>query len=389
MTHFFHSIILLAVLAILISSFGCEKASPPEMKIYKETFGEFDGGKVDIYTLTNANQVEIKITNYGGIVTSIKLPDKNGKFDDVVLGHSNLQNYVNNSPYFGCIVGRYANRIGKAEFTLDGNKFTLAKNDGENNLHGGLKGFDKILWDAEPFTGNDSQSLKLTYLSKDGEEGFPGNLKVIVTYTLTNDNSFRIDYSATTDKTTVVNLTNHTYWNFAGEGSGDILEHDLMLKADSFTPVDQGLITTGELRTVENTPMDFRKPTAIGNRIESEYEQLIFGKGYDHNWVLNSNEDDEPNLAATVYEPVSGRFMEIFTTEPGIQFYTGNFLDGSIIGKSGKPYGFRNGFCLETQHFPDSPNKPEFPSVVLKSGETYKTTTIHKFSVKQESRNYN
>jgi len=382
MTSFSRPIILSVVLAILFSFFGCEKASPPEAKIHKQTFGEFEGEKVEIYTLTNANQVEIKITNYGGIVTSIKLPDKKGKFDDVALGYDNLQDYINNSPYFGCIVGRYGNRIGKAEFTLDDHKYTLVKNDGENHLHGGLRGFDKVLWDAEPFAGKDSQSLELTYVSKDGEEGFPGNLEVIVTYTLTDDNSFRIDYSATTDKATVVNLTNHTYWNFVGEGSGDILKHDLMLNADFFTPVDQGLITTGEIRTVENTPMDFRKPTAIGDRIDSEYEQLMLGKGYDHNWVLKSKGENELNLAATVYESVSGRYMEIFTTEPGIQFYSGNFLDGSIIGKSGKPYGHRDGFCLETQHFPDSPNKPEFPSVVLRPGETYKTTTIHKFSVK-------
>lgn len=381
MTYFFRSII---VLAILFSIIGCERTSLPKMKIHKEPFGKFDGKNADIYTLTNADQVEIKITNYGGIVTSIKLPDKNGKFDDVVLGYNNLQEYINNNPYFGSIVGRYGNRIGGAKFALDGEEFTLAKNDGENNLHGGLKGFDKVLWNAEPVNGEDSVSLKLTYLSRDGEEGFPGNLKVTVTYTLTNDNSFRIDYLATTDKTTVVNLTNHTYWNLAGEGSGDILKHELMLNADSFTPVLQGLITTGEIISVENTPMDFRKSTAVGDRIESDYEQLKLGRGYDHNWVLNSKEDDKPGLAAEVYEPVSGRFMEIFTTEPGIQFYSGNFLDGTIIGKSGKAYGFRSGLCLETQHFPDSPNKPGFPSVVLKPGETYKTTTIHKFSVKKE-----
>ncbi len=380
MNHFFRSIIVLAILIFII---GCEKETPPEMKILKELFGEFEGVKVDVYTLKNANHVEVKITNYGGIVTSIRLPDKNGKFDDIVLGYDDLQEYVDNNPYFGCIVGRYGNRIGNAKFTLNGEEIILAKNDGENNLHGGLRGFDKVLWNVEPAAEKDSQSLKLTYLSKDGEEGFPGNLKVTVTYTLTNDNSFRIDYMATTDKPTVVNLTNHTYWNFAGEGSGDILGHQLMLNADSYTPVDQGLITTGEIISVENTPMDFRSPAAIGDRIESDYEQIKFGKGYDHNWVLNKKETDKPDLAATVYEPVSGRCMEIFTTEPGIQFYSGNFLDGSIIGKSGRAYEFRNGFCLETQHFPDSPNKPEFPSVVLEPGETYKTTTIHRFSVKQ------
>ena len=337
---------------------------------------------MDIYTLKNINDIVVKITNYGGIVTSIKLPDKNGKFDDVVLGYSSFEDYINYSPYFGCIVGRYGNRIGNAEFTLDGQKYILAKNDGKNSLHGGLKGFDKILWNVEPIDGKDSQSLKLTYLSKDGEEGFPGNLNVTVVYTLGDDNSLSIDYTATTDKPTIVNLTNHTYWNLAGEGSGNILNHQLMLNASAFTPVDQGLITTGKFWSVENTPMDFRKPCAIGERIESDYEQLKFGKGYDHNWVINLKDGDEPALAATVYEPGSGRFLEIYTTEPGIQFYSGNFLGGSNKGKSGKTYGLRSGLCLETQHYPDSPNKPEFPTVVLNPGETYKTTTIHKFSVK-------
>lgn len=351
------------------------------MKIKKESFGEFDGNKVDIYTLINENNIEIKITNYGGIITSVKLPDKNGKLDDVALGYNNLEDYIKNNPYFGCIVGRYGNRIGNAEFTLDGHKYTLAKNNGENNLHGGIKGFDKVLWNAEPVTGKDFQALKLTYLSRDREEGFPGNLYVTVTYTLSNDNSFRIDYIAETDKTTVVNLTNHTYWNLSGEGSGDVLGHELMINADYFTPIDRGSIPTGEIRAVENTPLDFRKPAAIGERIDSDYEQLRLFKGYDHNFVINSNEDGEIKLAAAVYDPVSSKHMEIYTTEPGLQFYSVNFLFG-ITGKSGKAYVPRSAFCLETQHFPDSPNKPEFPSVVLRSGEIYRTTTIHRFSVK-------
>jgi aldose 1-epimerase len=357
----------------------CEGVSA--MKIKKESFGEFDGNKVDIYTLINENNIEIKITNYGGIITSVKLPDKNGKLDDVALGYNNLEDYIKNNPYFGCIVGRYGNRIGNAEFTLDGHKYTLAKNNGENNLHGGIKGFDKVLWNAEPVTGKDFQALKLTYLSRDREEGFPGNLYVTVTYTLSNDNSFRIDYIAETDKTTVVNLTNHTYWNLSGEGSGDVLGHELMINADYFTPIDRGSIPTGEIRAVENTPLDFRKPAAIGERIDSDYEQLRLFKGYDHNFVINSNEDGEIKLAAAVYDPVSSKHMEIYTTEPGLQFYSVNFLFG-ITGKSGKAYVPRSAFCLETQHFPDSPNKPEFPSVVLRSGEIYRTTTIHRFSVK-------
>ena len=384
MTCYLKSIIILAV---LIFSMGCQKQAPlesggdKEMKILKESFGELEGKKVDIYTLKNTGNIEVKITNYGGIVTSIKVPDKNGKFDDVVLGFNNLQDYLGSNTYFGAIIGRYANRIGNARFSIDGQEYTLAKNNWMNSLHGGIKGFDKVLWEAEPVTGKEGNSLKLTYMSRDGEEGFPGNLDVTVTYTLTDDNSLKIDYLATTDKPTVVNLTNHTYWNLAGEGSGDILGHQLMLNAGAFTPVDRGSIPTGEIRSVEDTPMDFRKPTSVGDRIGSDYEQLKFGNGYDHNWVINSGNDDKPNLAATVYEPISGRYMEVYTTEPGVQFYSGNFVNVSA-GKSGKPYGPRGALCLETQHYPDSPNKPEFPPVVLYPGETYSTTTVYRFSVR-------
>jgi aldose 1-epimerase len=351
------------------------------MKIEKKPFGKFEGKVVDLYTLTNAKGVMMRVTNYGGIVVSLLVPDKHGKIDDIVLGYNNLEDYVKNNPYFGSIVGRSGNRIGKAKFILDGRGYTLTKNDGENSLHGGIKGFDKALWDAKAMTSDAHVSVALKHLSKDGEEGFPGNLNVTVTYTLTNDNTFQIDYLATTDKPTVVNLTNHSYFNLAGEGSGDILQHELMMNADQFTPIDPRLIPTGELLSVEGTPMDFRKPTAIGARINAGDEQLKFSKGYDHNWVLNKQQGTM-TLAATVYEPKSGQFMEIYTLEPGIQFYSGNFLDGSIIGKSGQPYDSRSGLCLETQHFPDSPNQPNFPSVVLRPGDVYRTTTIYKFSTK-------
>jgi aldose 1-epimerase len=390
MTCFFRWIILLA---LFVFTFGCNKTIQPvtsEVLITKEkknmiprkSFGEVEGEKVDIYTLKNANGMEAKITNYGGIVTSIRVPDKKGNLSDVVLGFNNLKDYLGNSSYFGAIIGRYANRIGNAKFSLNGIEYILVKNNWVNSLHGGVRGFDKVVWNAEPVTGEGSQSLKLNYMSKDGEEGFPGNMKVTVTYTLKDDNSLQIDYLATTDKTTVVNLTNHTYWNLAGEGSGNILAHQLMLNAGAFTPVDRGSIPTGEIRSVEGTPMDFRKPAAIGDRIDSDYEQLKFGNGYDHNWVINRGDTDRSTLAATVYEPISGRYMEVYTTEPGIQFYSGNFLNENIIGKSGKGYGARSALCLETQHYPDSPNKPQFPTVVLKPGEQYRTTTIYKFSVK-------
>jgi aldose 1-epimerase len=351
------------------------------MNVTQQVFGKTpDGTPVDLYTLTNAHGLEAKITTYGGAVVSLLVPDQKGQLDDVALGLETLAEYIEKSPYWGCITGRYANRIAGGKFTLNDVEYTLAQNNGENHLHGGLKGFDKVVWAAEEISSDDGVGLKLTYLSKDGEEGYPGNLSVEVVYTLTNADALKIEYLASADKETIVNLTNHTYFNLADGGAGDILGHELMIDADRFTPIDNTLIPTGELRRVEGTPMDFRQLTPIGARIEQDDEQLRFGGGYDHNWVLNSS-DGSLTLAARVQEPTTGRVMEVYTTEPGIQFYSGNFLDGSIIGKSGKIYQKRHGLCLETQHFPDSPNKPNFPSTVLKPGQTYQTTTIFKFIV--------
>ncbi len=369
---------MLGVLFIPIGTSYMNAETKPQ--ITKQAFGKTpDGEAAEIYTLTNANGVEAKITTYGGIVTSLKVPDRNGKLADVVLGYDDLEGYVGNTAFFGAIVGRYGNRIAKGKFSLNGHDYTLAKNDGENHLHGGVKGFNKRIWKAKEVKGKDGVGLSLSYLSKDGEEGYPGNLSVTVVYTLTNKNELRIDYTATTDKATVVNLTHHSYFNLAGGGT--ILNHELMINADRFTPVDSGLIPTGELRAVKGTPLDFTKPMVIGERIDQDYEQMVLGKGYDHNWVLNKK-DSEMSLAARVYEPETGRVMEVYTTEPGMQFYTGNFLDGSITGKGGQVYNRRTGFCLETQHYPDSPNHPSFPTTTLKPGQKYKTTTIYKFSAK-------
>lgn len=346
------------------------------MDITSEVFGTLaDGQTVSLYTLVNANGMKVKVTNYGGIVTSLEVPDKNGKFEDVVLGYDKLDGYLKDSPYFGALIGRYGNRIAKGKFTLNGKTYTLATNDGANHLHGGLKGFDKVVWDAEIVKTENSVGLKLSYLSKDGEEGYPGNLSCSVTYTLTNENELKIDYEATTDKPTPVNLTHHGYFNLAGQGNCDILNHVMMINADKYTPVDDGLIPTGELKSVKDTPMDFTTPEKIGARIEQ-----VKG-GYDHNYVLN-NQSGKMALAARVYEETSGRVMDVFTTEPGIQFYSGNFLDGTITGKSGKVYHKYYGFCLETQHYPDSPNKPKFPSVILNPGETYTHHTVYKFYTK-------
>jgi len=350
----------------------------------KKSFGKTpDGQPADLFVLTNKNGAEVSITNYGGAVVSLKVPDRGGKLADVVLGYDGIDGYVNDKSYFGALVGRYGNRIGHAQFVLDGKTYTLAKNNGENSLHGGVKGFNKAVWTAKTLSKKDGQLLELSYLSKDGEEGFPGNLKVTVTYTWTDANALKIEYSATTDKKTVVNLTNHSYFNLAGQGSGDILGHLMTIEADKFTPVDSGLIPTGELRDVAGTPFDFRNSTAIGARISQDDEQLKLGGGYDHNFVLRRSAGSSESLAARVVEPTSGRVLEVWTTEPGVQFYTGNFLDGKSAGKGGATYPKRSAFCLETQHFPDSPNQPKFPSVALNPGERYHTITTYKFSAEK------
>jgi len=366
---------------------GCKKKTPtpkePEVKetrlmsAQKGSFGQMpDGRVVDLYTLTNTNGLRVRITNYGAILVSLEVPDRDGNLADITLGFDALDGYLAGHPYFGATVGRYANRIGKARFVLDGNEYKLAANNGENHLHGGIKGFDKVVWKLDDLKAESSEAVvKMSYISEDGEEGYPGNLACTVTYTLTKDNELKINYEAETDKTTVVNLTNHSYFNLAGRGNGDVLGHELTLNADRYTPVDEGLIPTGEIRSVKDSPMDFTLPMSIGSRIEQ------VGTGYDHNYVLNSG-GGTLALAARVYEPTSGRVMEIYTTEPGVQLYTGNFLDGTLAGKGGKVYKKHYAFCLETQHFPDSPNKPEFPSVVLLPGQKYTTVTVHKFSTR-------
>ena len=372
--------ILCLFLVFVFTTGSATQKGNPLMK--KEPFGiTNDGVSVYIYTLTNSKGMEARITNYGGILVSLVVPDKSGKLDDIVLGYDSLSGYIKNSPYFGALIGRYGNRIAKGKFTLEGKEYSLAVNNGANTLHGGLKGFDKVVWDAKERKGKSGLSLVLTYLSKDGEEGYPGNLRVKVVYTLTDNNELKIDYTATTDKATVVNLTHHSYFNLAGAGMGDILSHELTINASKFTPIDEGLIPTGELKDVAGTPFDFTKPAQIGSRINADDQQLKFGKGYDHNFVLE-RKGKGMTLAARAEEKTTGRVMEVFTTEPGVQFYSGNFLDGTNIGKKGAAYKFRYGFCLETQHFPDSPNEPKFPSTVLKPGKKYSTSTVYKFSVK-------
>jgi len=346
----------------------------------KELFGILpNGDKVYLYAFQNENGLEIRVLDYGGIIVSLKVPDKEGHFADVVLGFDSLPDYLNEHPYFGAIVGRYANRIAKGQFSIDGKNYHLATNDGPNHLHGGTVGFDKILWQAKPFQEKASSGIRFSCTSPDGEEGYPGNLSCQMTYTLTNDNELIIDYRATTDKTTPLNLTNHSYFNLSGEGRGNILSHELFINADKFTPVDFHSIPTGVLQSVHHTPLSFTKPRVIGERIHSEDEQLKWGKGYDHNFVLNKKQVGELSLAATVYEAKSGRFMKVFTTEPGIQLYTANHLDGRLKGKSGIAYQKHSAFCLETQHFPDSPNQPSFPSSLLRPGEAFCSRTVYQF----------
>lgn len=354
---------------------GC--SSPKNQDDMKDTTSQPSLNEQTV-TLTNSTGLKATITPYGGKVISLYVPDKDGNLADVVLGYDSASQYPAGNPYFGALIGRYGNRIGKGQFSIDGSAYQLATNNGANALHGGPGGFHNVLWTVAEATPN---SITLTYISADGEEGYPGTLTAKVVYTLTDTNELTIDYEATTDKTTVVNLTHHSFFNLAGEGVGDILNHELQIVADAFTPVDEGLIPTGELKPVAGTAFDFNKPTAIGARIDQQDAQLKYGKGYDHNWVLK-REGTGLSLAAVVTEPTTGRVMEVWTTEPGLQFYSGNFLNGTEGGKAGKQYQFRTGFCLEAQHFPDSPNKPEFPSTVLRPGQTYNQKTVYRFSAK-------
>jgi len=376
---------ILATVAILVAGTAIAVAQQktevkPGLKM--ESFGKTaDGQEVQLFTLTNKNGVEAKITNFGGIVVSLKTPDRKGQLGDIVLGYDNVAGYEADTAFFGALIGRYGNRIAKGQFTLNGKTYQIPLNDGPNALHGGPNGFNKKVWTPKDVSTHSTPMLQLTYLSKDGENGFPGNLTVQVTYSLTSNNELRIDYVATTDKDTVTNLTNHSYFNLKGEGQGDILQHEIRLNANKFTPVDATLIPTGELKPVQGTPFDFRKRTAIGARIDADDQQLKYGWGYDHNWVLNGMGPGQLITAAVVHEPTTGRVMEVLTDQPGVQFYTGNHMDGTIRGKGGKIYPKRGGLCLETQHFPDSPNHPSFPSTTLKAGEKFHSTTIYKFTV--------
>lgn len=383
-------IVLLLCLAIAVGLYNCKEAPKKESKEIMEsntlvTITQSDygttanGEKVDRFTLKNTNGMQVDIITYGGRITAISVPDKTGKFENVTLGFDTLELYEGNNPFFGALVGRYGNRIAKATFDLEGTTYHLAANNGPNSLHGGIKGFDKVVWSVVGTTQGEEASLKIGYLSKDMEEGFPGNLQTVVTYTLTTDNTLTVDYEATTDKTTIVNLTQHAYFNLSGDFTREITDHVLQMDADQLVPVDDQLIPTGELTPVSGTPFDFRTPKRVGQDINADHEQIKKGGGYDHCWVLN-NQDKGLRQVAVLEHPASGRVMEVATTEPGIQFYTGNFLDGSLPIPGGGTYQKRSGLCLETQHYPDSPNQPSFPSVTLQPGETYNTSTTFTFT---------
>tara|TARA_E500000331_G_scaffold161553_3_gene156552 strand:- start:3461 stop:4591 length:1131 start_codon:yes stop_codon:yes gene_type:complete len=364
---------------LILSITGCDDKS---IFLLEKEYGVLDDGTIiKQYIFENDNQMKVKIINYGAIVVSIEVPDKYGKINDVVLGYDSIEGYVQDPSYFGAIVGRIGNRIAKGKFSLDGKDYTLAINNNENHLHGGIKGFNKRVWSPEIIKLNDAPALKLTYVSSDGEEGYPGNLTLEVTYSISSENELIIDYLGKTDKATILNPTNHSYFNLGGEGNGDILDHILKINADYFTPVDEGLIPLGNHKSVLGTPMDFLSPKKIGDRINNNDDQLKVGLGYDHNWVFN-DWDGTLKLGVSLFDPQSGRLMEVLTTEPGVQFYSGNFLDGTNIGKNQKAYQYRSALCLETDHFPDSQNNPNFPSVVLRPGEEYKQKTIYKFSTK-------
>ncbi|WP_167617147.1 aldose epimerase family protein [Maribellus sediminis] len=368
------------VILFLLVLFSCaqEEKTMPKAIPADNFKTEIDGKPVSLYSLKNSNGLLVQITNYGGKVVNLWTPDKNGNFGDIVLGFDNIKSYETTSEkYFGSLIGRYGNRIANGTFTIGEETYQLAQNNGANALHGGIKGYNNVVWDA---TQPDVQTLVLTYLSVDGEEGYPGNLNVKVQYQLTDNNELKIEYWATTDKATPVNLTHHSFFNLKGAGQGTVNDHIVQINADKYTPVDAGLIPTGELAPVEGTPMDFRTPTAIGERIDADFEQLKLGNGYDHNWVLNPASEGL-TFAGKVVEPASGRTMEVLTNEPGMQFYGGNFLDGTVSGKEGVPYVFRGAFCLETQHYPDSPNKPEFPSTILEPGDEYYSICVYKFGV--------
>ena len=375
---------ILIVIFLVIISNSCTKISKKMqvLKIDKIQFGEtMDGTGVDQFILSNNNGMEVRIITYGGVITSWTAPDKNGDYKDIVLGYNTLAEYEAETPYFGALIGRYGNRIAKGKFSLGNQEYTLAVNNGVNHLHGGLKGFDKVVWDAKTIVSDSTVSLELSYLSKDMEEGYPGNLETKVTYTLNNKDELSVNYEATTDKPTIVNLTQHSYFNLTADFNQDILGHELVINADSFLPVDNTLIPTGEFRDVTGTPFDFKTSKAIGTHIDNENIQLKNGLGYDHCWVLN-DQDTGVRFVASAYEPVSGRLLEVFSDEPGIQFYSGNFLDGTLTSKNNGVYQHRTGFCLETQHYPDSPNQKNFPSVRLNPGEKYNSKTVFRLAIK-------